>query len=70
MSVQDETAHYKLSGLDLQFAKALILGLQDWKVKVFVLTHLCLVDSSTSSLWTGPIPIEGGLVSFYYYNVL
>ena len=28
------------------------------------LTHLCLVESSTSSLWTGPIPIEGGLVRF------
>ena len=34
------------------------------------LTHLCLVESSTSSLWTGPIPIEVGLVSFYYYHVL
>ena len=33
----------------------------DWGL----LTHLCLVESSTSSLWRGPIPVERSLVSFF-----
>ena len=28
------------------------------------LTHLCRVDSSTITLWTGPFPIEGIFVIF------
>ena len=30
------------------------------------LTHLCLVDFSSITLWTGLFPIAGFLVSFYY----
>ena len=30
------------------------------------LTHLCLVDSSTITLWTVLFPIAGCLVGFYY----
>ena len=29
-----------------------------------ILTHLCRIDSSTSTLWTGLFPIQGCLVSF------
>ena len=28
------------------------------------------MDSSTIILWTGPFPVAGCLVSFYYYSVL
>ena len=28
------------------------------------LTHLCRVDSSTSTLWTDPLPVEGVVDSF------
>ena len=34
------------------------------------LTHLLLVDSSPTSLWTSLFPIAGSLISFYYYYVL
>ena len=36
------------------------------------LIHLCRVNSSTLSLWTGPFPIEGvsGVVFFYYNHIL
>ena len=34
------------------------------------LTHLCLVDSSTTTLWTRLFPIAGCQFSFYYYYVL
>ena len=30
------------------------------------LTHLCLVDSSTITVWTGLFPIAGYLVIFHY----
>ena len=35
-----------------------------------ILTQLCLVESSTSNLWTGRIPIEGGPVSFSLFLLL
>ena len=34
------------------------------------LTHLCRVDSSTTTLWTCLFPLLGCLVSFYYHYVL
>ena len=40
-----------------------------WPIIEF-LTHLCQVDSSTKTLWTGLFPIAECLVSFYYYYVL
>ena len=30
--------------------------------------HVCRMDSSTLTLWTGPFPLKR--VSFYYYRVL
>ena len=36
------------------------LGLNETeRQKVFILTHLFRVDTSTSSLWIGPFPTEG-----------
>ena len=37
-----------------------------WTLYNNVLTHLCRMESSTSSLWTSPFPIKG---SFHYYHV-
>ena len=34
------------------------------------LTHLCCVDSSTTTLWTSLFPTAGCMVSFYYFYVL
>ena len=31
------------------------------------LTHLCRMDSSTTTVWTGLYPIAGCLVGNYYY---
>ena len=33
-------------------------------------THLCRIDSSTSSLWTGPFQLEGMSSKFLYGHVL
>ena len=44
--------------------KSLFLSL----VAVKELTHLCRVDSATSTLWTGPVPTEG--VSVYFLLLL
>ena len=38
--------------------------------KSIVLTHLCQVESSTTTLWAGLFPTAGCLVSFYNYFVL
>ena len=39
----------------------------------YILTHLCRVDSSTITLWTGPFPAEGvsGLLLLlpYFINI-
>ena len=34
------------------------------------LTHLCRVDSSTTTLWTDLFQIAGCLISFYCYYVI
>ena len=56
--------HFKL---DVQ---PLMLGTGTKFYPVRILTHLCRVDSSTLTLWTGPFLYKGCLVSFYYCHVL
>ena len=38
--------------------------------RLYVLTHLHRLDSSTTTLWTDLFPIAGCLISFYHYYIL
>ena len=37
---------------------------------LYLFTHLCRVDSSTTALWTGLFPMAGCLVNIHFYHIL